>query len=464
MNRTILILMILAYSLTGCSHISVTKHVHNPYQPIPYIQLQHPSWSKDATIYQINTRQFTKQGTIHAAEQQLPRLQQLGVNILWLMPIQPIGVLHRKGRLGSPYSIKDYYAVNPELGTLADLKQFVHHAHQLGMHVILDWVANHTAWDNQLVTEHPEWYEKDYQGHFTPTPWWDWSDVIDLNYDRPGLRKYMTEAMKYWIKVADVDGYRADVAGFVPVDFWNNVRAELDKIKPVFMLAEWESRDLHKAAFDMTYAWSWYDAVHQIAQGQANLNKLFVYYSWNQSAFPKDAYRMVYTSNHDVNAWENTMYQAFGKALNATTVLQFTGQGLPLIYNGQEAGNAKRLNFFERDPIHWQASPLQALYHTLIQLKKQYSALWNGHWGATMVSIVNNVPMKVLSFVRKNQDNGVFVVINFTDQPQTVNFKGSYQYGQYNDWFTKQPVQVNEGTHFTLKPWQFKLLTWQKHH
>ena len=240
----------------------------NPYQPTPYVRLKHPEWTRNAVIYQINTRQFTQEGTFRAAERHLQELKALGVDILWLMPVHKIGEKNRKGSLGSPYSVQDYYSVSPELGALEDLKHFVAAAHAQGFHVILDWVANHTAWDNTLVKEHPEWYARDWRGDFHPTPWWDWSDIIDLDYSDEGLRRYMTEAMKYWVKEAGIDGYRCDVAGFVPVDFWNNVRRELDAIKPVFMLAEWESRDLHAEAFDATSAWSWYDAVHQVALGQ----------------------------------------------------------------------------------------------------------------------------------------------------------------------------------------------------
>jgi glycosidase len=245
--------LLIACNSSETKKITEASSKDNKYIPKEYVQVQHPEWSKNAAIYQLNTRQFSAEGTFQAAQKELPRLKEMGIDIIWLMPINPIGEKNRKGTLGSPYSIKDYYGVNPEFGTLDDLKAFVKEAHQLGMYVILDWVANHTAWDNNLVTEHPEWYKRDYKGNFRPTPWWDWDDIIDLDYSKPELRKYMTEAMKYWVKEADIDGYRCDVAGFVPIDFWDNLRIELDAIKPVFMLAEWESRDMHANAFDMTY-------------------------------------------------------------------------------------------------------------------------------------------------------------------------------------------------------------------
>ena len=243
----------------------------NPYKPKQLVTISTPAWARDAAIYQINTRQFTPKGTFRAAEEHLPRLRELGVNILWLMPVHAIGRKNRKGSLGSPYSVRDYYSVNPEFGTLDDLKHFISRAHSSGFRVILDWVPNHTSWDNPLVEEHPEWYARDWKGDFRPTPWWDWDDIIELDYSREGLRRYMTEAMKYWIRDVGFDGFRMDVAGFLPNDFWAQVRKELDQIKPVFMLAEWDTRDLHLEAFDMTYAWSWWDAVQAAATGGQSL-------------------------------------------------------------------------------------------------------------------------------------------------------------------------------------------------
>ncbi|HEY9074981.1 MAG TPA: alpha-amylase family glycosyl hydrolase [Anaerolineaceae bacterium] len=429
----------------------------NPYQPEPFVKIRHPDWSKNASIYQINTRQFTPEGTFRAAESHLPRLKDLGVDILWLMPIHPIGVKNRKGTLGSPYSVRDYFGVNPEFGTLEDLKHFVCAAHDLGMHVILDWVANHTAWDNPLVEQHPEWYARDWKGDFRPTPWWDWPDIIDLDYDQPALRAYMTGALKYWVQAADIDGYRCDVAGFVPTDFWDNARAELDAIKPVFMLAEWENRDLHARAFDMTYAWTWNEAVHKITQGQADLNSLFVYYSWNEKAFPLDGYRMLFVSNHDKNAWEGTEFEQFGDGLEAAIVLSVVSEGMPLIYNGQEAGNPRRLAFFEKDPIEWRPHPLGDLYKRLLALKKARTPLWNGKWGARMIHVPNSVPAKVFSFVRQNPQDKVFVVINFSNQPQEVRLFETLYPGAYTEYFSDKPVTLPAGAWLELKPWEFRV-------
>lgn len=427
------------------------------YHPQPYVRLQHPEWSKNATIYQINTRQFTPEGTFAAAQAQLPRLKSLGITIVWLMPIHEIGVHNRKGTLGSPYSVKDYYSVNHEFGTVDDLKRFVNAAHDLGLYVILDWVANHTAWDNVLTFDHPDWYVRDWKGDFRPTPWWDWEDIIDLDYSLPAVRHYMTEAMRYWISEVGVDGYRCDVAGFVPTDFWNNVRKELEEIKPVFLLAEWESYDLHAEAFDMTYAWSWYDAVHNIALGTADVNSLYVYYSWNEKAFPADIMRMTFVSNHDKNAWEGTEFENFGDALEAAIVLSVVGEGMPLMYNGQEAGNAKRLEFFEKDPIVWREHALGDLYARLFALKHANTALWNARWGARMIRVPNSQPTKVLSFVRQNDRDKVFVVINFSAQPQTISLRETIYEGTYTNFFTGETAELCHPTTFDLAPWSCKV-------
>ncbi|HET7399003.1 MAG TPA: alpha-amylase family glycosyl hydrolase [Intrasporangium sp.] len=431
----------------------------NPYLPRPDVELTHPEWSKHATIYQINQRHFTPEGTFRAAEAHLPRLRDLGVDILWLMPVNPIGEQNRKGVLGSQYAVKDYFAVNPEFGDLEDLRHFVAAAHEHGLHVILDWVANHTAWDNVLVTEHPEWYARDWKGDFRPTPWWDWDDIIDLDYSHPELREYMTEAMKYWVREADVDGYRCDVAGFVPVDFWENARRELDAIKPVFLLAEWEARDLHTRAFDMTYAWSWNETMHRIAQGEADVEALKVYYAWNDRSWQRDAFRMMFVSNHDKNAWEGTEYEQFGDALDAAIVLSVVGEGLPLIYNGQEAGLDRRLVFFDKDEIEWREHEQGELYRRLFALKKAHRALWNGAWGGRMVRVPNSDEKAVLSFVREQEGDKVFAAFNFSPQGQTVRLTDGPHAGDYRDAFSGEAVSLSEEESLTLPPWGYRVLT-----
>jgi len=460
--KTIAVGIISCLFLLGCSnqHDTMPQQQENKasvHQSQPYVKLTHPEWSKNATLYQINTRQFSEEGTFKAVEEELPRLKELGVDIIWLMPIHEIGEKNRKGSLGSPYAVRDYYSVNPEFGTLQDLKNLVKAAHDLEMYVILDWVANHTAWDNVLVEEHPDWYEKDYKGDFRPTPWWDWSDIIDLDYNKPELRAYMTEAMKYWVAEADIDGYRCDVAGFVPIRFWNNLRQELDAIKPVFMLAEWESRDLHAEAFDMTYAWSWNETLHKICRGQADVNSLFIYYSWNESAYPKNSMRMTFVSNHDKNAWEGTMFEQFGDGLEAAIALSVVGEGMPLMYNGQEAGNDKRLAFFEKDPIQWKAHEIGELYKKLFRLMKNNTALWHAKWGSRMLKVPNNFENEVFSFVRQNQNDKVFAIFNFSDETKNIKFKEQLYFGEYMDFHTDNEISINANSSIELNPWAYKI-------
>ncbi|HEX8262693.1 MAG TPA: alpha-amylase family glycosyl hydrolase [Allosphingosinicella sp.] len=429
------------------------------YDAVDLSGVKHPDWAKDAVLYQLNTRQFTPEGTFRAAERQLPRLKALGADIVWLMPVHPIGEKNRKGTLGSPYSVRDYYAVNPEFGTMDDLKSFVREAHRLDMRVILDWVANHSAWDNPLVAQHPDWYDRDWKGDFRPTPWWDWSDIIDFDYRKTGIRRYMAGAMRFWVSEADVDGFRADVAAYMPLDFWERVRADLDEVKPVFMLAEAQMRDLHYKAFDASYAWGWYGAVSDIAKGKADVGALFGYYSENESAWPAGAMRMTYVENHDQNAWHGTQFEQFGPALTNAIVLSVAGEGIPLIYNGQEAGNPKRLAFFERDPIAWREHPIGDLYKRLFALKQANRALWNAPWGGRMVGVVNSAPAKVFSFVRRTRSDRVFAVFNFSPEPQRVTFGEGPHRGRFRDFDTGRQITIDASTELALAPWSYRLMS-----
>ena len=435
---------------------------NDPWTPRPYVQIENPEWSRDAVLYQINTRHFTEEGTFAAAEEQLPRLREMGVDILWLMPIHPIGVENRKGTLGSPYSVQDYYAVNPEFGTEEDFRSFVDAAHEQGFRVILDLVANHTAWDNELATEHPDWYEKTWDGDFRPTPWWDWSDIIDLDWSQPGVREHVGGAMEYWVREFGVDGYRADVAGYVPIDFWEVMRARLDAIRPVFMLGEVQQVTHHRAAFDATYGWDWHVASKRIAAGDANATGFFGYYAENESLYPREAMRLTYIENHDSNAWEGTMYENYGDALEAMTALSFTGEGLALIHNGQEACNAKRLEFFERDPIDWSQGEDCAygqLLTDLIAFRTANPALHNGRWGARMAQVVNSAPEQLFAWVREQEGNKVVGLFNFSAQPVEAILSDGLAAGSYTEFRTGEAVTLEAGDTITLPAWGFRLLS-----
>lgn len=439
-------------SIAACA--SVPTAAPSPdYTPRPYVQIDRPAWVDDAVIYQINTRQFTPEGTFAAAERELPRLAELGVDILWLMPIHPIGETNRKGSLGSPYSVKDYYGVNPEFGTLYDFRAFLDAAHAQGFHVILDWVANHTAWDNPLLEQHPDWYERDWQGDPHPTPWTDWSDIIDLDFTEPGLREYMTEVMVWWVEEVGVDGFRADVAGFVPLDFWEELRRQLDEVKPVFMLAEWDTRDLHARAFDATYGWRWKEAAQRIAQGQSSAGDMTGYFQSHVSAWPQDALRMLYISNHDQNAWDGTPDEIYGEALEVMTVLAFVSEGIPLIYNGQEAGNEKRLEFFEKDPIEWRDHPNAELFKRLIALKTDNRALWNGLAGGRTTPVMNDKPDQVVSFTREKDGNRVTGVFNLSPELAQVRLTNGPIAGTALEWATGRTVTLALDETIALRPW-----------
>jgi len=454
-----LVCVIAALSLLACDKKTDNADVaDSDYTPKEYVQVKHPDWAESATIYEVNIRQYTKEGTFRAFEAHLPRLKKMGIDILWLMPVHPIGVEKRKGKLGSYYSISDFYGVNPEFGSKEDFKHLVKAAHDQGMHLIIDWVGNHSSWDNPLAKEHPDWYTKTPEGHFQPTPWYDWDDVIDFDYDKPGLRKYMTEVMEYWVRDMGIDGFRCDTAGFVPVDFWETVRAHLDAIKPVFMLGEWESRDLHAKAFDATYSWSLWDKMTAVTRDGKPISGIIEYLAHDVSTFPRDAYRMTFTDNHDKNSWEGNPYLNFGDALDAAIVLTGTVNGMPLVYSGQEAGLDRSLAFFEKDEIVWKEDRHAEMFRVLFELKHRNKALWNGKAGGVMIRIFNDKPDQVISFSRTSGDDQVITIINFSKNPADVTLDSKYQKGSYKELFSGKTIDLKGDDRFSLPPWGYKVL------
>lgn len=427
-------------------------------QTVSKASVKHPAWSHNKTIYEVNLRQFTKEGTLKAFEAELPRLKELGVGILWFMPINPIGEVNRKGTLGSYYAVKDYLAVNPEFGTLADFKSVVSKAHKLGMRVIIDWVANHTSWDNVLTKTNPGFYTKDSLGKFMP-PVADWSDVIDLNYDNKDLWKYMKDALLYWVKEADIDGYRCDVAGMVPTAFWDYARKELDKVKPVFMLAEAEEPGLHAKAFDMTYGWNLYHLFNSIAAGDSTALAIDRYNKRDYAQYPKDAYRMLFTTNHDENSWNGTEFERLKDGALTFSVLTYTLNGMPLIYTGQEAGLNKRLSFFEHDPVNWDNYKYQDFFKKLNTLKSKNKALLNGAAGGQIVNIENDKGKEVYSFMREKGNDRIVVIANLSGKDQEVKLESMKGKGSYTELFTGRKLTLTGSDQFKLKPWEYLLLT-----
>jgi cyclomaltodextrinase / maltogenic alpha-amylase / neopullulanase len=414
-------------------------------------------WVKDAVIYEVYLRSFSKDGTLKALEARIPELKKLGVTVVWLMPIHPTGIEGRKGSLGSPYSVRDYYAINPEFGTLNDFKALVSTVHQQGMKIIIDLVANHTAWDNPMLKEHPEWYTHDKSGKIiSPNP--DWADVADLNYDQTSLRNYMIRMMKYWVRDIGIDGFRCDVAELVPTDFWEAAVKELDAIKPVMLLSEGTLPEHHVKAFDLTYSWNMYDVLEKVIGGSTpatifdNLLKTESYH------FPQGSLRMRFNTNHDKNAFDGPAVEKFTpQGAKATAVLAFTYPGVPLIYNGEEVGNNKRLNLFQKVDIDWSnGKDFRELYETLSSLRREHPALRQG----TYTSVPNSANANVYSFIRAKGEDTVFVVINFCSSTVNVNLKlPATLKNRWKELFTNKNVLMTNGqVELQLSPLGFVVL------
>jgi glycosidase len=453
-------LLVLVFQ-TSCQTNEKKNQEKNQNQNQKEVEMEHVDWSKNANIYEVNIRQYTEEGTINAFRKHLPRLNEMGVDILWLMPVQPIGELNRKGSLGSYYSVKDYKAVNPEFGTMQDMKNLVKEAHDMGMYVILDWVANHSSWDNTWATEHPEYYVKNDDGTFHSP--YDWTDVIQLDYNNPAVRDSMTRALKFWIEETNIDGYRCDVAGMVPTDFWNDAVAQLKQIKPVFMLAEDEDNlSLLEYAFDMNYTWKLLHLMNDMAKGEKNVKDMWAYINRNNQTYSPEDYRMNFITNHDENSWNGTVKERMGDAAKAFAVLTYTIPGMPLVYSGQEAGNEKALRFFEKDTIDWSQIPYQDFYTTLNRLKEQNKALWNGTAGGTMIDISAPGNDNLFAILREKDKNKVVVVINFSVEESVFLANSMAAFGTYKDVFKNESVKISEYTQLSMKPWSYLLLTNQE--
>ena len=373
------------------------------------------NWVRDGVIYQIYPRAFSAEGNFKGITAQLDRLKDLGVNILWLMPIHPIGQEKKKGTIGSPYAVRDYYAINPDYGTKEDLKRLVTECHRRGMKVIIDIVANHTAWDSVLM-KHPEWYKRDAKGNITYP--YDWYDIAALNYTNPQLRQYMTDMLKYWIREFDMDGFRCDVAGEVPTDFWENARAELDKIKPdILMLAEAHKAELMVKAFELDYSWPLHSAMTNVLQGRGRASDLREVWEKEFKEWPRGALHMRFSDNHD----ERRAIARFGEpGALAASALMFTLDGVPLIYNGMEVGDTTESGapaLFEKLPIFWPIAErrpeFSRFYKQMIALRQDSSGLRRG----SMQWLRNSDEARVVSYLRRSADEEVLVAINLSNRP-----------------------------------------------
>jgi len=451
LNMIIFLLAVFLF-ITGCSFFGKKKEMK------PFVtEVVHPEWSKNAVFYEVNVRQYTDSGTFRAFSKHLPRLKELGIDVLWFMPTYPIGMINRKGELGSYYSVRDFMGVNPEFGTLEDFKMVIDKAHELGMHVLMDWVPNHTSWDNKLTTDHPEWYVRGADGKFTRPIGTDWTDVIQLDWSQKGLQDYMINAMAYWVKLG-ADGFRVDHPHNTPKEFWERARTELEKIKPVLMLAEYEGdKGFTEKGFDMDYAWVLHHLMNSIAQKKDSACALKKYFTREWAVYPNNAYRLMFLTNHDENSWAGTIDSLMGDSQKLFAALIFTAQGVPLIYSGQENCLNKKLKFFVRDTIKWDPCELTQFYKNLIRLKKDNKALWNGDFGGKMVRVKTNRDKKIFAFFREKEGSRVLVFLNPTKKQ--ISFKPDLKdiQGGYTDYFTGQKTGLDKSAKLTLNPWEYKV-------
>jgi glycosidase len=417
-------------------------------------ELAFPHKLAGSTIYEVNIRQFTPEGTFMAFSGHLPRIKELGVDVLWLMPIHPISETNRKGTLGSYYAPKSYTDVNPEFGTIEDFKSLLKEAHEMGFYLILDWVPNHTGRDHEWILEHPDYYIRDEDGNVTyesmsPTDvWWD---TALLNNSNPDTRKAMIEAMRFWVELG-VDGFRLDhgCGDKIPLYLWEEARAALDPIKDLFWLAECGHETF---ILDGSYADHFEVVMREVAAGEKTADDLAKWIEDDMFKYGRTAYRMTYTSNHDLNSWNGTTFERFGEGHKAFATLVFTAYGFPLILSGQEVGLSKRLEFFEKDPIDWTDSlGMQPFYQSLVRLKKENPAIWAGDAGGFPISIAENE--NVMAFMREIDGNRVIGIFNLSAENQSVEITDQRAYGSYSEYFSSNEYEISSQP-LALEPWEY---------
>ena len=415
-----------------------------------------PEWARNQVVYEVNLRQYTPGGTIKEFRQHLPRLKELGAGILWFMPLQPIGMLNRKGTLGSYYSISNYCELDPAYGSMSDFIELVDEIHAMGMYVILDWVANHTAWDHHWVDEFPAFYRCNDIGMVHP-PFPDWEDVIGLDYANPDLRSEMITSMIFWLKTADIDGFRCDMAHLVPTNFWNEAKVALDAVKPVFMLAEAEERELVAEAFDVLYNWNMMHVFNDIAHGKYSADEIRWRIPSEITDFTEGADNLMFISNHDENSWNGSEIERLGPALEALAVLIFTIPGMPMLYSGMEAGNNRRLSFFDKDCIEWKPDKIAGLYTKLAYLRMRNLAMWSLQSKGDFKLLTTDHDDKILCFKRESGLDEILVVLNLSAEKIDFSLTGQGYQGSYKDVITEMHVIMGDRPCFALEPWGFRL-------
>ena len=401
-------------------------------------------WAMGAGIYEVNIRQYTVEGTFKAFDTHIPRLKDMGVDILWLMPITPISQVGIKGSLGSYYACSSYTKINPAFGKEADLISLIQKAHSLDMKVIIDWVANHTGRHHEWMEHHPDWFSQDTEGNFTERNGWE--DVVDLNFQNTAMRAALQQAMHYWVNQFDIDGFRCDMAHLVPLDFWKAVRTSFSDAKPLFWLAECEVKEYHEV-FDATYAWHWMHVSEKLARGEAGVHDIYnVLHDYAQ--YPAGAIKLLYTSNHDENSWNGTEYEKYGPAAKPWAVFANTWKGMPLMYSGQELPNTKRLQFFDKDPIHWNSTPaLHDFYKTLFQLRKDYSSIVYGD-----TFILPSSDHNVMAYIRHHQGQVVLVVLNVSKEHVNIQCNHDLLKGHFKQVFSGMQYPFDGYVSFELMP------------
>jgi len=424
------------------------------------LPISHAEWSYSAVLYEMNVRQLTPEGTLRAATGYLSRLHDLGIDAVWLMPVYPIGEAGRKGSLGSYYSIRDYRAINPEFGSMADFDAFVERAHSLGIKVLLDWVANHTSRDARWITEKPAgWYERDAAGE--PAVPFDWSDTAKLNYADRGVWEGQIEAMRFWVERHGVDGFRCDMAMLVPIGFWQEAARRLREVKRnLFLLAEAEEPDLFDRAFDASYTWEFFHLAEDVARGRRRVWDLRNYVYADRDRYPRSAMRLTFTSNHDENSWNGSEFRRLGDAAEIMAALTFLlPQSMPLVYTGQEYGTDRSFRFFDRDPLtDTTPNRYTDFYRRLIRLKHDNPALAAGERGGEFIEIENNAKDCLMTFVREVDMNRVFAVMNLSPFAIHADFNTGIYQGAYADAMTGDRVVVPYHVEQDIPAWSYRIL------
>lgn len=438
--------------LTSCEKKSVDQAQNDTTEVIaPFTA----DMAESAILYEVNVRQFSPEGTFAAVTKEIPNIKKLGVKVLWLMPIYPIGEENRKEGLGSYYSIKDYRGINPEFGTAEDLHALIAEAHKNGMYVILDWVANHTAWDHPWVKQHPEWYETDKDGKLVSP--YDWTDVVALNFDNQEMRKAMVADMKYWLDEFKIDGFRCDMAHEVPTDFWNWAKPQLTTNGEIFMLAETENPDLlANDAFDAAYGWEIHHIMNDIANGKKNVSAIDNYMDSVAKKWKPDDFKLLFTSNHDENSWAGTEYERMGDAVETFAALTYALPSVPLIYNGQEEDFNRRLKFFVKDSIDRNPNAkMRGVYEKLGELKVMNEAFNGGKKAAAYERLKTSDDQSILAFKRKKNSSEAYFIGNLTKSTKEFTVPVS---GTFKNFMNNQQIILDGKTSIKLKPWEYYIL------